>query len=238
MFGSLIGINKEIFSLLVLSFVLAYNKTNSYKYIILALIFSFFVRWQMALFVTIFFLLNSNFSFFQTKKFLGLLSLLLIVSIVYPLNLSRFSHIDDIATEARESISEGSGIYSKLIEIQNYPLGYAAVFIPKALFLLGGILFRYYKVFDWTDIYNNLFIFTQCLLTMILLFIVIRRKIGLDNVFIYMSLLYCIVFCLSPIFAPRYLFPCYILLACALSNRRTKLLPKKINKLIISTDKL
>lgn len=220
MFGSLIGINKEIFSVLVIALMLVYHKKQKYIYIFLAFLLAFLVRWQMALFVLVYTVMTSKFNPIKDKFFLNVFVFLALVSILYPLNLSSFEDIDSVASEARDNKVEGSGLFSILISIQNYPFGYLIVFIPKALFLLGGILFRFYKVFDFSDIYNNLFIFIQSLLSIILLVQIVRKKISIHNHFIYMGVLYCIIFCLSPIYAPRYLFPCYIFMALALSERK------------------
>ena len=223
MFGSLIGINKEIFSLLVLTNLLIFAKNRNYIYVILALLFSVLVRWQLSLFVVVFVAITHYFNPFKHKRLLSLLIFLTIVSITYPINLDAFEDVDSTAMMAMENRSEGSGLYSLLILIQNYPFGYIFAFVPKMLFLFGGTIFRYYKFFDFTELYNNVFIFSQGVLNILALLMVLRRKLGLANDFIFMAVLYAMIFCLSPIYSPRYLFPCYILLICALSQKKVEL---------------
>ena len=49
---------------------------------------------------------------------------------------------------------------------------------------------------------------------------IVKRKISVYNNSFYLAVLYCFIFALSPIYAPRYFFPVYILLAIVLSMRK------------------
>ncbi|PRD51947.1 hypothetical protein [Sphingobacterium gobiense] len=218
MIGSVIGINKEIFSFLVLALLLQYNSTRKTKYLLWGVLLSFLVRWQLCVVSIIFALATMSINPFRKRRFLTLFVLIASISIIYPLNLSSFSYVDDVATLGAENATEGSGLFSVLIQIQNQIFGYVIAFIPKALFLFGGLIFRFNKVFDTSDLYNNLFVFSQSLFNMFLLYHAVRKKEWLRNDFIYFGFIYLVIFCISPIFAPRYLFPVSILFACHLSE--------------------
>ena len=95
--------------------------------------------------------------------------------------------------------------------------------LPKFLFLFIGVLVRFYKLLDFTDFYNNVVVFTQCIANFIILVNIIKLKIKLDNIYFFSAIVYCIIFSLSPIFAPRYLFPGYILFAMAIASHKSNL---------------
>ncbi|MCS3555839.1 MULTISPECIES: hypothetical protein [unclassified Sphingobacterium] len=220
MIGSVIGINKEIFSFLVISLLLQYNANKKLKYLILGVLLSILVRWQMTLVCLIFAFITSPANPFRKNRLKSLLIMIIGVSVIYPLNISLFEHVDNVATLGASKATEGSGLYSFLISIQNQLFGYCLVFIPKALFLFGGLVFRFQKMLDFSDLYNNLFVFSQSVFNLLLLYIVIKRKQWLSNDFVYFAFIYLIVFCISPIFAPRYLIPVTLLFICTVSQKK------------------
>jgi hypothetical protein len=221
MFGSVIAINKEIVSLLVLALFFRYYKNRSYLALILALLTSFLVRWQMALFIVSLAALLSPLNPLRNRKFISSVVFLLMVSCMYYLNLARFDAFNRIAEMGADESSEGSGLYSLLIQLQNSnPLGYVLAFIPKTLFLFIGLIGRYYKFFDYSDFYNNVIVFSQSVVNFGTLIIAVKRKVKISNLFFFSAVIYCIIFCLSPIYSPRYLFPAYILLALAICDRK------------------
>lgn len=222
MIGSVIGINKEIFSFLVIALLLQYNSTKRIKFLIWVVILSFLVRWQLCLVSLIFALATSPINPWRNRRLSTLITLILGVSIFYPLNLSSFSYVDNVATLVGEKSTEGSGLFTALIGIQNQLFGYILVFVPKAFFLFVGLIYRINKIFDMTDLYNNFFVLSQSLFNTVLIYWTIRKKAGLRNNFVYFGVIYLVVFCISPIFAPRYLFPVSILLMCCVSERYAK----------------
>ena len=161
---------------------------------------------------------------FKEYKKTSLISFLLVISIFYGINQSNFDNIIKVAEIGQEADSDGSGFFSKLLEIQNSGiLGYFIVFIPKTLFLLIGLIARYNKFLDFNDLYNNVIQFSQSVVNAIAIFIVIKKRVSLNNIFLFLGIIYCIIFALSPIYSPRYFFPFYIFLLLAISSTDSKL---------------
>jgi hypothetical protein len=218
-FSSVLTINKEIISVLVITFLINYFKNRSIFLLIFAILVSFLVRWQMALFVSSAIIILNNINFLKRNKIVTLTFFLIGVSIIYSLNQSSFENINRIAEIGQEGSTEGSGFFSVLIEIQNSgPFGYFIVFLPKTLFLLLGSIARYYNFFDFTNLYNNVFVFSQSVVNAIIIFMLIKNRVSMNNIFLFLGITYCIIFSLSPIFSPRYFFPAYIYFVLALSS--------------------
>jgi hypothetical protein len=221
-FSSVISINKEIISLFSLALFFRYHKTKSYIVLVLSILISFLVRWQMTLFIVCLTILMANRNPLKNYKFILALLFLFLISIIYFLNINSFEQFNLIAELGQESSEEGSGLFNMLLNIQNSSIfGYFIVFIPKFLFLFVGTLARYYKLLDTSDFYNNVIVFLQSAANCFLLIDLIRSKIKLDNIFLFSAIIYCIIFALSPIFSPRYFFPAYILFSLSIvSNNR------------------
>lgn len=220
MVGNIVGINKEILGILVLTMLLIHNRKRKFIYFLLALIFAPLVRWQMCLFVLVFGLMESKINPLREKRGLAIGLLLVLISIVYPLNLDQFESVDSIAQDAMREKQDGGGSYSFFIRIQNSPFGYILVVIPKFLQLLLGPIFRYSKMFNYEDLYNDVLLFFQSIINLFQLALVVKKRISINNVFVFMAIVYSIVFCLTPIFSPRYLFPVYVLLVLALASKK------------------
>ncbi len=222
-FSSIILINKEIISLLSIALFFRYFKTKSFIFLILSILISVLVRWQMTLFIISLTFLLSKWNPLRNNKYILVLLFLFSISTVYYFNLSSFEQFNLIAELGQETSEEGSGIFYFILNIQNSSfLGYFFVFIPKFFLLFIGVLARYYKVFDTSDFYNNVVVFSQSVANVFVLFNVIRLKIGLNNIFLFSAVIYCIIFALSPIFSPRYFFPAYILFSLSIANHRGK----------------
>ncbi|MBB1149737.1 hypothetical protein H4K35_06260 [Myroides sp. NP-2] len=220
MLGSIIGVNKEIFSLWSISYLVLYIEKPKFKYFLYAILISIFVRWQLSLVILIVFATNTRFNPYRLSKKKTILILLLCISIIYPLNLNAFSHVDRVAMLGAESTSEGSGLFTALILIQNQFFGYLFAVIPKALYLLGGLVFRIGKIFDFQNLYNNFFVTLQSVLNLVLLYKVIKKKVSINESIVFLGIIYLIVFSITPIFAPRYLFPVYFLMCLYLSKKK------------------
>lgn len=83
---------------------------------------------------------------------------------------------------------------------------------------LFGLIGRCYLLFDWSDFWNN-FVQTIYSFTFLILFIYLfyKNKISMNNDIIYISVIFSILFALSPIYSIRYFYPLYILLAVVVS---------------------
>jgi hypothetical protein len=225
-FSSVISINKEIISLLSIAFFFRYYKTNSFSMLLLSIFISLLVRWQMTLFIVSLVFMLSTWNPLRKYKLVLLSLFLLTISIVYYINIASFESFNLIAELGQESSVEGSGLFNIVLNLQNSGLfGYFLAFIPKFLFLFIGVLARYYKLLDTTDFYNNVVVFLQSIANLMVLIKIIKLKIGLDNIFLFSAIVYCIIFALSPIFAPRYFFPAYILLSLAVASH-CRILPQ------------
>jgi hypothetical protein len=223
-FSSVLTINKEIISILSITLFFKYFKSKSYLMLILSLFFSILVRWQMSLFIICLTILLTKWNPFKKYRLYLVIFFLLTISLFYYFNLSSFEKFNKIAELGQETAIEGSGLFSNVLKVQNSNiLGYFLAFIPKFLFLFIGVLVRFYKLLDFTDFYNNVVVFTQCIANFIILVNIIKLKIKLDNIYFFSAIVYCIIFSLSPIFAPRYLFPGYILFAMAIASHKSNL---------------
>jgi hypothetical protein len=222
-FTSIILINKEIYALLSISFLFRYYSTRKSVYFISALLVAIFVRWQMILFVTTMLFLISYKPFLR-RPYYYLSILLLLISVVYFVNYSLFSQINEILILAKEDgTDEGGGSFFTLVAIQNSnPFGYALVLIPKFLHFFLALITRYYNVFELSNLHNNVILFLQVLGHWILILVLIKKilvkKFDFKNIFFLTAVVYIIIFGLSPIYAPRYFFPAYILIVLAVTS--------------------
>ena len=223
LFSSIIVVNKEILSILSVTFFFSFYKNKNILDIIFALFISFLVRWQMTLFIISLLVLLSPINIFRNRKILTLSLFLVAVSLLYYFNIDKFEAINNVVemSEKLGTDTEGSGIFTKLINIQNsIPFGYVIVVLPKFIYLYIGLLARYYNFFDFQNIYINVIEFLQCLINLVIIVWIFKRRISLDNIFLFSAVVYSIIFALSNIYSPRYFFLVYILLTLSLSCKK------------------
>lgn len=213
-FTSLFSINKEIISLLCIC-MLIYNHRNKNVIISLfILLFSYLVRWQFSLFYLIYLFVFSKLNFLKGKRMLSFLLLLVLVSIIlYYTKNSLLSGVFDIYERTSDEYVEGSGSFNKIMDVQN-DYGYIFAFFPKVLHLMIGMIARYRMIFDYSDVYNNIVLYFQAPLNLYLLYVNFKNRLfNIRNDYFFISLLYCAVFAITPIYAIRYFYPVSILLA-------------------------
>ena len=219
MFTSLLSINKEIIAVAAIAFFAAYYQSGRRWQLIVGLIASFVVRWQMTLFMLTFMAAASPLNPFRRRRVVSLLLLTVAISVVYVHNYSTFQRLDQIALLGAQQYVEGSGLYGFFLSVQNH-YGYFLVFIPKTLHQMLGLLTRVDKVTEVQNFFNNDVMFFHSVASLVLLGVVAwRRRIRLDLDPVYIAAVYAAVFALSPIFAPRYFLPIYVLLAIAVALR-------------------
>ena len=205
-------------ALIIIFFFNQFYNRKSFIFLLLSIISAIFVRWQMLLFIIALTFLFNKINPFKEMAKLSLILLLVFVSILYYFNLDQFENFNAIAQLGQETATEGTGLYNYFINIQNSsPVGYVFAFIPKFLFLFIGLIARYSKFLDKAEFYNYTIVFIQSLLNLFTLFKLYRNKIYFNNIFLFSAIVYCIIFSLSPIYSPRYLFTAYILMAISLS---------------------
>lgn len=221
---STFGVNKEIFLLPLAICLLVYLKERTLIWLVLSLIAAIFVRWQMAIFVLLITLVTSNINPFQKKRLLTLIILVGTLSIAYPLFLSGpLGVIENISIEgAQDELgSKASGIYSKMQGIQR-SYGYFLVVIPKTLQLLVGFLSRFSIASIHLDFWNNFVIMFQCLHNLLLIGCTIFcKKFDLSNDNLFLICVFAVMFSITPVMAPRYLYPIAIWLALWLASKNT-----------------
>lgn len=219
MFTSLLSINKEIVAVAAIAFFAAYYRSGRRWQLVVGLITSFLVRWQMTLFMLTFMAVASPLNPWRRRRLLSVFLLTAAISVVYVHNLRTFQRLDQVALLGAQQATEGSGLYRIFQTAQNH-YGYVLVFIPKTLHQMVGPISRVDRVTEVENFFNNDVIFSHCVATVILLLVALwRRRIRLDLDPIYIAVVYAAVFGLSPIFSPRYFLPIYVLVAIAISLR-------------------
>lgn len=224
-FFSLISVNKEIISMLAMAFLIAWVRKKGLGYLLLCLLCSFFVRWQFTLFVIMVFLSFSPLNFLRYRRYWYVGVLLVALSIVYWLMLGFFSGVNNIA-EIGGAESNGSGLYTQFIVLQNQGL-YFLVFIPKALHAMYGLIFKANQLFSPTNIYNDVVVMLHCVAAFLVFILALfRGKLRMKDDLVFIAVIYCAVFVLSPIYAPRYFYPVFFLLCLVLSRPSLQPSPK------------
>lgn len=221
-FTSLMSINKEIIALLCTALII-YNHNRNNKWIIpILIVLTYFVRWQFTLFYLLYLFIFSKYNPLKNKR--GLTTILLLLGITAVLFVVRNTFLGDVFavydnfTERNDA--HGSGIFRQIMMVQDH-YGYIVAFIPKVLLYLVGALKNYPLLFDFSDAYNNTIVFLQ---TVFYSYILIRcfksKAYTLKSDYFYIALIYCILFSISPIFAPRYYYPAIIFLCYELSLKK------------------
>jgi hypothetical protein len=219
MFTSLLSINKEIVAVAATAFFAAYYHSGRRWQLVMGLIASGLVRWQMTLFMVTFMVMASPLNPFRRRRFLSVLLLTVAISVVYARNLTTFEQLNQLALLGAQEYVEGSGLYGYFLTVQNH-YGYFLVFLPKTLHQMLGLLTRADRVTEVEHFFNNDVMFFHSVASLVLLLVVAwRRRIRLDLDPVYIAVVYAAIFALSPIFSPRYFLPIYVLLAIAVALR-------------------
>lgn len=218
---SMFSVNKEIISLLSTILYFLYLKKSNTKLLVFILLSSILVRKELALvFVLSIFFTNDKFFFFKNinKCIIGLV---IFISLIYPYVYNdRFeSFIQESEATVNRNASGGLSIY--LSNIQNYPLGYIIVLVPKVLQNLVGSLTNISNLFSLEDMYNNFAVILQCFVFLIqitiigLFFYIGKIKVAdlslTSRKIFYSAIIYCICFSVLPIIQTRYFFPVHFM---------------------------
>jgi hypothetical protein len=220
---SLLSVNKEILALPFIAFAIAGFRYRSVRSLIIAGVISILCRWQLTLFYFVA-LATVPVSKFIKSRMLILIALLVVMSGTY---LAAFEFLGPVINRALASFEDytgkGSGIFVWVISMQNSGL-YFLIFPLKALHYLFGLGLRLDRLF-WEKDPSGIGVIIHCQVSLIVfVLLVIRRKLSLNSDLIFASALYTAIFCISPIFSPRYLYPVYItwvLVLCGAPQRIT-----------------
>lgn len=212
--SSLLSVNKEIISVVVLACFLHGVKTRSTLTLLAALCAAVLVRWQLTMVLLVVLAMNARVNPLRHARGTSLVLLLVGLSVAYLAAGSALQGVRESFAAAAAQY-EGSGLYTWLVGLQDRGW-YWAIFPLKAAHLLFGLGLRFDRLFAPTDIYNDIWQLLHST-AMLVLFVVLvaRRRFHLRNDYVYISLIYIAIIALTPIYTPRYFFPVYVLWALA-----------------------
>jgi hypothetical protein len=184
--------------------------------LILSVIIAFLARWQAAFFLVVFVTMSLKLNPIRHHRVLCVILLIAALTIVYPSMSVVFTVVEQVASEGAIK-NEGSGIYSSMIAIQG-SYGYFIVVIPKTIQMMFGSLMKVGSLFPWEDFYNDVMLVWHAAVALALLVALgLSGRFRIRNDFVYASVVYCVIFALTPIYAPRYFLPVYVFWAMAMS---------------------
>ncbi len=226
--SSLLAVNKEVISLVVIALLVRALVRRSPTTLLLAIIVSVLVRWQMTAVLVIASLMLAPIHR-RTLRWGALALLLGLLSTAYVLLAVVLEPIR-ANFEFAAADYEGSGFYEWLVGLQDAGW-YWLIFPIKAAHLLFGMGLRFDRLLAPTNIYNDIWQLLHST-SLLVLFVVLWRgkRLQLDNDLFYASLIYLAVFALTPIYTPRYFYPVYVLwalVACMPAGRETRLWPQR-----------
>lgn len=216
--SSLLSVNKEVFLFPFLAFALNSYLRKSLFFFFIALFFSLFVRWQLGIFyLVLIFIDNWRPVLFSRTKLL--LVMLLAISLAY---LAIQPLIEPILLYVQLSIDNyqeiGSGLFERILQIQNDGL-YFLIFPIKAFHLLFGMGFKVDKIINPVELYNDFFVAGHCAATFVIFGVLtIKKKLTLRSDFLFACVVFLAFFCVTPVFAPRYLYFVFVLAVLVLAG--------------------
>ena len=219
--SSLLSVNKEIFVFPFLAFALNGYMRKSILSEVVALAFSAFVRWQFAGFYLLV-LLTSRLRLVCRRDVLLLLLLLAFQFCIcsYSHGLSRCWLIEN---SFMTYDSDGSWLFEWSLNHQNQGL-YFFVFPIKAFHLLFGMGLKVDTIISPANIYNDLFFGGHCAISFLVFLSLFKRQIiSLRSDLFFVSLVFLAIFCVTPVFAPRYLFFVFVLWVLMLAGAPPKI---------------
>lgn len=226
--SSLLSVNKEIFIFPFLALALGAHYKRSAMHAVLALGVAILFRWQLMLFYVVLLAMDT---LPRSSKRRGWLVLFLLIGIsaIYSASQELLEPVLSVAETSIADYEGGSGLFEMTLNYQKTGW-YFLVFPIRAFHLLFGMGLRIDSILSPQDIYNDLFVSIHCLVSIFLFaMLLMRRRISLNNDLVFSGVVFLIIFCITPIFAPRYLYPIYVLMVLVLvgvprsPNRRVDL---------------
>lgn len=216
-FSSLIFVNKEIISFVSLVFLLNHIKNQKLFPLFACIILAFLTRWQLVVFIALTVVYFSKLNIVRSRGYVPILILLASISIVYPLCLPIFSHLNQVAANGALE-NTGTGLYSWFIQIQNAG-GYIIIFPFKALLLMFGMALKPGNMITHQNFYLDIVITLHSIVALIILGLALLKKSASKQLLLVVAILYLVFFTLSPIYATRYTLPVYILMCLILAEK-------------------
>lgn len=216
--SSLLAVNKEIFFYAFLTFALIGYLEKSMTATVLALLVSVLVRWQLTAFYVVILVMYATVGVHRRRTAL-LMGLLGVASLFYVLMQDLLEPIIAVVELSIQMDEDpGTGLFEALLRYQREGL-YFIVFPVKALHLLFGLGVRFDRLLNPGNIYNDVFVVLHCSVTLLVFCgLLSRRAFTIRSDLVFASLVFLAVFCLSPIFAPRYLYPVFVLWVLAFAG--------------------
>jgi hypothetical protein len=221
--SSLLSVNKEIFLFPFLAIALHAHVRRRVGWVLAAALCAVLVRWQLLLFYVLLLVLSGPLALTKRRGWV-LVGFLTVISIAY-----RLIHplIEPILSYVESSFDSydggGSGLFEWALAWQNEGY-YIAVFPIKAFHLLFGMGLRLDRLLSPVEVYNDLFIGGHCLVALIAFaWLWKQRFLTLRHDLVAVAAMFLAVFCVTPIFAPRYLYFVYVLVALVIAGAPAKL---------------
>lgn len=213
--SSLMSVNKEIIVFPVLAFLITGCRYRSPWLISAAIVVSMLARWQLTVFCVI---LIGLYFVRHVDRRITLSILLITVSFVYYMAKGILEPVLETVESTIATFTEGSGLFERLLELQND--GFYFLVAPlKTAHLLFSLGFHFDAIIDPINVYNDQIIGAFCLVNFVLLLaLLIKRRFVFSNDLIAVSLVYAIVFALTPVYAPRYFYAITVLWGLALAG--------------------
>jgi hypothetical protein len=213
--SSLLSVNKEIISLVFVALLVRSYVAGSLGMLVLSALVSVLVRWQLAAFLAVALAIFSRWNPLREQRLFTLLGLLVAISVLY-VQLAAVLEPVRLNFEMSAADYEGSGAYQWLIDRQDSGL-YWLVFPLKAAHLLFATGLRFDRLLSPNEIYNDVWQLLHSTMTLVMFIALWRaRRLSLANDLVYLSLIYLVVFAITPIYTPRYFYPVYVFWAIAM----------------------
>lgn len=215
--SSLVSVNKEIIVFPVLAFLITGYRHRSPWLIAAAVAVSILARWQLTAFCLV---LIGLYFVRKANRYAILSALLLAISISYYLAQDLLAPVLENVEFSTSSYTEGSGFFETLLDLQNNGL-YFLVALVKAAHLLFSMGIRFDLMFDPIIVYNDQITTTYCFVNIVFFLALIANGYGaVRHDLIMISLVYVVVFALTPIYSPRYFYAVTVLWGLALAGAK------------------
>ncbi len=220
--SSLLSVNKEVFFFPFLALALVAYTRRSTLAMILAILVSILFRWQLLIFYLVLLALIHGPKLVKRRSMVIAL-LLVAISAIYVMTLDWLAPVLAVSEASIADFDGGSGLFEATLNYQKEGL-YFLVFPVRALHLLFGMGLRFGPMFSPEDIYNDLFVAIHCLVSLIMFGLVLKRgQLSLRSDIVFSAIVFTALMSVSPIFAPRYLYPVFVVLVLTLAGAPTVL---------------
>ena len=224
LFSSLVFLNKEIFYLLSISmFFYAQSSKNIkvfFTFFMLSILIAFLARWQLSFFIMAVGI-TLNIKIFREKLITTIIIFSFVLSLFYNLLAeNQFSSVFEVL-ESTHDDHQGGGYFYLFHELSQKGL-YFIIYPIKTIFLNFSMIKNIPLILDSSDdFYNNTVITIHSTANFFLwIYIILYKAKKINKDIIYFLLLFSIIFCMTPIFAPRYFIIFYIVAAIIISLKK------------------